>query len=235
MVRRPQVLLMDEPVVNLDPRLRGQMRALIADLHRRLGNTTLYVTHDQADAMALSDRVVVMRDGVVQQVGTPEELHAQPRNLFVAELVGDSAMNLLPATLEGESVVSGLGTFALPPAVRRAAERSAGGDVVLGIRPEDIEIATSEDDDALVVGVQVDDVVSAGSQTSIHFTVPEPGAPPPRALPPGFSVPVVGTPATARISGPVSERAGSRIRLRVDPARMQVFDAGSGLNLSSSP
>ena len=235
MVRRARVVLMDEPVVNLDPRLRGQMRALVADLHRRLGNTTIYVTHDQADALALSDRVVVMRDGVVQQVGTPSELHARPGNLFVAELVGDAAMNLLPATLEGESVVSGIGTFALPPAVRRAAERSGGTDVVLGIRPEDLELAGSEDDDALVVDVVLDDVVTAGSQTTVHFTVPEPGAPPPRALPPGFSVPVVGTPATARVSGSVSDRVGSRIRLRVDPARMQVFDAGSGLNLSSSP
>ncbi len=234
MVRRPKVVLMDEPVVNLDARLRGQMRALIADLHRRLGNTTIYVTHDQGDALALSDRVVVMRDGVVQQVGTPTELHAAPRNLFVAELVGSSAMVLLPATLAGEHVVSGLGSFVLPPAVRRAAERSDGTEVVLGIRPEDIELAGSEDHDH-VVSVQIDDLVTAGSQTAIHFTVPEPGAPPPRALPPGFAVPVVGTPATALVGGAVSERVGSRIRLRIDPARVQVFDAGSGLSLSSSP
>ncbi|MEO5652733.1 MAG: ABC transporter ATP-binding protein [Marmoricola sp.] len=235
LVRHPKVLLMDEPVANLDVRLRGQMRSLIGDLHTKFCTTTIYVTQDHTEAMALSDRVVVLRDGVVQQVGTPTELDTRPLNLFVAELVGDAAMNLLPATLEGESVVSGLGTFALPPAVRRASERSPGNEVVLGIRPGDLELVGSDEDEALVVSVQLDDVVSVGSQTTLHFTVPNRGAPSPRSLPPGFSVPVAGTAATARISGPCSERAGSRVRLRVDLARLQIFDSGSGLNLSAPP
>ncbi len=237
-VRRAEVLLLDEPVANLDVRLRGQMRALIADLHRRLANTTLYVTHDQADAMALSDRVVVLRDGVVQQVGTPAELRSRPENLFVAEFVGDSAMNLLPATIEGEEVVTGLGRLALPARVRRAAELSSGREVVIGIRPEDLDLAgPGEPEDRPeegLVTVTIDDVESAGSQTQVHFTVPEPGAAPARALPPGFAVPVVGTAATARISGPVAQRAGERVRLRIDLSRMQVFDAASGLNLGAS-
>ncbi len=176
-VRRPRAFLMDEPLSNLDAKLRVQMRAQIARIQRDLGVTTVYVTHDQTEAMTLGDRVAVMKRGVLQQVGPPQELYDHPRNLFVAGFVGSPGMNLLTASLTDDGgryrLHLGEQTLDLPDGLlhRRPALRGyAGAEVVLGIRPEDME-------DAEIVGstegatlTSVADLVEAmGSDVLVHF------------------------------------------------------------------
>ena len=141
-VRRPQVFLMDEPLSNLDAKLRVEMRAEIKLLHQRLGATIVYVTHDQIEAMTLADRIVVMKGGVIQQVGTPAEVYGQPANLFVAGFVGSPPMNLMPAVAqEGLLRVAGQPVGAVPVPVAH------GADLVLGIRPEDLVIVPPDEAD----------------------------------------------------------------------------------------
>ena len=132
MVRRPAVFLFDEPLSNLDAKLRNQVRTEIKKLHQTLGTTIVYVTHDQVEAMTLADRVVVMRDGRIEQIGAPMEIYRRPANLFVAGFVGAPAMNQLPARIEGGRVVAG------PGLALNLDLGEASGEVVLGIRPEDI-------------------------------------------------------------------------------------------------
>ena len=141
-VRDPKVFLMDEPLSNLDAKLRVQMRTEVAKLQKRLGTTTVYVTHDQTEAMTLGDRVAVMRGGLLQQVGSPAELYADPANLFVAGFIGSPAMNFLPARLEEGSLRTSVGDLPLGDERRRALEGHDGGrEVLLGIRPEHFEDA----------------------------------------------------------------------------------------------
>src|SRR5215211_2789833 len=141
-VRSPQVLLMDEPLSNLDAKLRVQMRTTVSRLQNQLGTTMVYVTHDQTEAMTLGDRVAVMRTGVIQQVGTPQELYQRPRNLFVAGFIGSPAMNFLPGTLEDGRLRTALGDIALPGEVRaKVQEAGAGRNLLVGIRPEHFEDA----------------------------------------------------------------------------------------------
>jgi multiple sugar transport system ATP-binding protein len=143
LVRRPQAFLMDEPLSNLDAKLRVQMRAELLSLHRRLGITTIYVTHDQTEAMTLGDRVVVLDRGVVQQVDTPERLYRRPRNTFVASFIGSPSMNFVEATLDEGGLVIGGNRFALPQSLRPQLAGRAG-DIIVGLRPEDIRPAASE-------------------------------------------------------------------------------------------
>src|SRR6188472_1558024 len=139
-VRQADAFLFDEPLSNLDAKLRGQMRTEIARLQKRLGITTVYVTHDQTEAMTLGDRVAVLKRGVLQQLATPRELYTNPSNLFVAGFIGSPPMNFLPATVEGTSVKLPFGTVKLPP---ERAEKAAGkGLLMAGIRPEHFEDAT---------------------------------------------------------------------------------------------
>src|SRR3954464_7842139 len=139
-VRAPAAFLMDEPLSNLDAKLRVQMRTQISRIQKTLGTTTLYVTHDQTEAMTLGDRVVVMRGGVVQQVGSPAFLYAHPANLFVAGFIGSPSMNFLPGQLKGGAVVTALGEAQLPEQSRRALAATDGDrDVIVGIRPEHFE------------------------------------------------------------------------------------------------
>ena len=136
-VRDADAFLFDEPLSNLDAKLRGQMRTEIARMQRRLGVTTVYVTHDQTEAMTLGDRVTVLKKGVVQQIASPRELYEQPVNLFVAGFIGSPPMNFLPATVEGDQVTLPFGTFPIPAA---KAEKAAGQGLLLaGIRPEHFE------------------------------------------------------------------------------------------------
>ncbi len=136
-VREAKAFLFDEPLSNLDAKLRGQMRTEIARLQKRLGITTVYVTHDQTEAMTLGDRVAVLKRGILQQLATPRELYEQPVNLFVAGFIGSPPMNFLPATVEGNQVTLPFGTFPLPAA---KAEKTAGkGLLMAGIRPEHFE------------------------------------------------------------------------------------------------
>ena len=143
-VRQPQIFLFDEPLSNLDADLRVRMRYEFASLHRQLGTTTLYVTHDQVEAMTLADRIIVLRDGRIEQVGTPRELYARPANIFVAQFLGTPRMNILPATVaaDGRGTLEDGRSIALPPL---AVALTAGTPLSIGIRPEDIAIGDTPD------------------------------------------------------------------------------------------
>jgi multiple sugar transport system ATP-binding protein len=179
-VRHPQAFLMDEPLSNLDAKLRVQMRAEIARIQSDLGVTTIYVTHDQTEAMTMGDRVAVIRKGMLQQVDTPQTLYEHPDNLFVAGFIGSPAMNLLEAQIEtaGDSLVVRLGSFQLPIPDEVVAARSrlrafAGRTVVVGIRPEDMEDATLVTDappERRITSV-VDLREALGSDVVVHFTI----------------------------------------------------------------
>src|SRR3712207_4226801 len=137
-VRNPKAFLMDEPLSNLDAKLRVQMRTEVARIQRRLGTTMVYVTHDQTEAMTLGDRVAVMRAGVIQQVDTPANLYENPGNLFVAGFIGSPSMNFLPGRLQGGSVNTPIGDIPLPDRLRQGVESGGDGtrEVIVGIRPE---------------------------------------------------------------------------------------------------
>ena len=162
-VRSPQVFLMDEPLSNLDAKLRVQTRTQIASLQRRLGVTTVYVTHDQVEAMTMGDRVAVLKDGILQQVDSPRNMYDRPRNVFVAGFIGSPAMNLLtlPVTEAGVQ----FGTMVLP--IERAAlSKTSGGKIIVGVRPEDLDISTTGEG----LPVQVDVVEELGADAYIYGT-----------------------------------------------------------------
>jgi multiple sugar transport system ATP-binding protein len=179
-VREPRAFLMDEPLSNLDAKLRVEMRAEIARLQRELNVTTVYVTHDQVEAMTLGDRVAIMRDGVLQQVAKPQELYDRPRNLFVAEFIGSPAMNLIGVdlALSNDNVVAKFGDNALEVDERVLLKRPGlvafeGTRIILGVRPEDLEDAAFSGD-ALIgrrLSAQVDIREDMGSEVYIHFGV----------------------------------------------------------------
>src|SRR4051795_2547842 len=172
-VRDPAVFLMDEPLSHLDAKLRVQMRAEVSRIQDRTGTTTVYVTHDQTEAMTLGDRVAVMRAGVLQQVDTPQVLYDTPANLFVAGFIGSPAMNFMPATVEGDVVKLPFETVRLP-AERAQRAREAKGQLIAGVRPEDFEDASLVGD-ALDQGTtfraHIELVESLGSELYAHFTV----------------------------------------------------------------
>jgi multiple sugar transport system ATP-binding protein len=223
-VREPAAFLMDEPLSNLDAKLRVQMRAEITRLHQRLETTTLYVTHDQTEAITMADRVAVMHEGRLQQLDTPAALYDDPVNLFVAGFIGSPAMNVVPAflsTADGRVTASfGEHRLAVPEVVldRRPGARrilAAGGQVTLGIRPEDIEdaefVAGAEPDELLEVTVDLAEPL--GAETIAHFSV---GSDPP---------------FTARLSPRTTVRAGRRVKLAVAVDRLHLFDPVSGQSL----
>jgi multiple sugar transport system ATP-binding protein len=170
-VREPKAFLMDEPLSNLDAKLRVSMRAEIAKLHERLGVTTVYVTHDQVEAMTLGQRVAVMRDGVLQQVDTPQNLFHNPANLFVAAFIGSPSMNLVEAEVEGGRVSFADIAFELPPESPAA---NVDGRVILGIRPTDFEHGAAADPDLPRIRVKPDVVEDLGSENHVIFTVDTP-------------------------------------------------------------
>jgi multiple sugar transport system ATP-binding protein len=170
MVREPQAFLMDEPLSNLDAKLRVQMRAELARLHEQLGTTIVYVTHDQVEAMTLGDRVAVLRDGVLQQLDTPQVLFHHPANLFVAGFIGSPAMNLVEATVAGDQL--SFGGHRLPVPAGAKLETGKGGSVILGIRPSDFEDADVwRDERRPVIEVTADVVEDLGSEAHVLFTV----------------------------------------------------------------
>jgi len=237
-VRSPKAFLMDEPLSNLDAKLRVQMRTQISRIQKSLGTTTLYVTHDQTEAMTLGDRVVVMRGGVVQQVGTPSYLYAHPTNLFVAGFIGSPSMNFLPGRLKGGgTVVTAVGEAELPDRVRQAVERTASSqDIILGIRPEHFE-------DAALVGdrpgatfeAQIDIVEAMGSDVYAYFTMKGEEAHSrdldDLAKDTGNDLHSSGVPVTARLDAASHVQRGKTARLWYDTAKVQLFDVGSGKNL----
>jgi multiple sugar transport system ATP-binding protein len=170
-VREPKAFLMDEPLSNLDAKLRVSMRAELAKLHEKLGVTTMYVTHDQVEAMTLGQRVAVLRDGLLQQVDTPQNLFRRPANLFVAAFIGSPSMNLVDARLENGHVSFARYTLALPES-----SPIAGLDrrVILGIRPTDFEHASGAEEQLPRMQVQADVVEDLGSETHVIFTIDAP-------------------------------------------------------------
>ena len=236
-VRSPKAFLMDEPLSNLDAKLRVQMRTQVARIQKTLGTTTLYVTHDQTEAMTLGDRVVVMRGGVVQQVGSPAHLYDHPRNLFVAGFIGSPSMNFLPGTLTGGGVRTAIGEVPLPDRVRQAVGASnSSGDVVLGIRPEHFEDASLVGDKPGTTFEATIDIVEAmGSDVYAYFTVtgegPHSADLDDLAKDTGNDMHTDGTSITARLDAASKVRRGDTTQLWFDPAKVQVFDVQSGDNL----
>jgi len=168
-VREPSVFLMDEPLSNLDAKLRVQTRAEIARLHQRLGTTTVYVTHDQVEAMTMGDRICVMKDGLLQQVGSPQELYDHPVNIFVAGFIGSPSMNFATTQTEGKDLMFGGAKLELTGAQARAAEsRPDGAQVLIGFRPEHIELANGQDGSAVRFPAKVDVVEYLGNEELIH-------------------------------------------------------------------
>src|SRR5699024_5947416 len=155
-VRRPKVFLMDEPLSNLDAKLRVQMRAEISRLQEQLGVTTVYVTHDQTEAMTLGDRVVVMKGGVIQQVGEPQELYDRPKNLFIAGFISSPSLNVTPGRLKGGVVSTGLGDIPLSDELNSRLKDSADRQVIVGLRPEAFEDVELVDEDQRAAGVVTD-------------------------------------------------------------------------------
>jgi multiple sugar transport system ATP-binding protein len=236
-VRSPKAFLMDEPLSNLDAKLRVQMRTQVSKIQKTLGTTTLYVTHDQTEAMTLGDRVVVMRGGVVQQVGSPTELYEVPTNLFVAGFIGSPAMNFLAATIEGDSLNTGLGRIPMSDRARRGVERSKSKEVIVGLRPEHFEDASLVGDEpGATFTVPIDLVESMGSDVYAYFTVhgeAHSGDLDDLAKDMGQDMHGEGTQITARLDAAARVRPGEQAELWVNTEKMHVFDAETGANLTA--
>ena len=202
-VRDPKVFLFDEPLSNLDAKLRVAMRAEIKALHQRLKTTTVYVTHDQIEAMTMADRIVVMHDGIVEQIGTPLELFDHPGNLFVAQFIGSPSMNVFAATVRGGQV-EGLGALWALPAGCRVSE---GQTVKMGIRPTDLNLA------AQGVPAKVVVVEPTGAETELLLEVG-------------------GQQMVLVMHGRTDAQADDVVHISVDPNKAHVFDSGSGQRLS---
>src|ERR1700712_4036752 len=211
-VRHPRVFLFDEPLSNLDAKLRVQMRVELKKLHERLGTTAIYVTHDQVEAMTLGDRVVVMRDGRVQQVGDPMELYNQPANRFVAGFIGSPAMNFAPVRITSENgsliaETSGLRNH-LPDEPARRLQGHIGQEVPLGVRPEDLTVAGAADLDHPCFDAVIEVIEQLGSEILLDMKV-------------GEDVMVASVEPTTRVKG------RDRLRLAMRPSRLHVFDANT--------
>ena len=208
-VRDPKVFLFDEPLSNLDAKLRAQVRAEIKTLSKKLRTTMVFVTHDQAEALTMADRIVVMKDGVIQQVGTPEEVYEHPVNAFVASFIGSPSMNFLPARLaNGSLALGGGGAFpaaSLFPALPRE------GDVTFGVRPEHFEVLDGAGDQGLPIEIRL--VEPLGSDTLVHATL-------------------AGQDAIIRVDPGLRPKAGETLRVRPAPGKAHLFDPETGESLS---
>jgi multiple sugar transport system ATP-binding protein len=226
MVREPAAFLMDEPLSNLDAKLRVQMRAEITSLQKQLGVTTIYVTHDQTEAMTMGDRVAVLKGGVLQQVDTPKRLYESPVNAFVAGFIGSPSMNLFEATLTGDELVSGAFAIRLQDAafVRKPGLRSyAGRKVVFGIRPEDLYDSSLESGRKYqTIPARVTSIEELGSEHIVHLNIDavrvdsgDPDAVQDFGL---------ASNAVARFEPVSTVRSGSEIRVALDDAKLHFFD-----------
>jgi multiple sugar transport system ATP-binding protein len=229
-VRSPQVFLMDEPLSNLDAKLRVQMRAEVSRIQDRLGTTTVYVTHDQTEAMTLGDRVAVMRAGVLQQVGPPQELYDNPLNLFVAGFIGSPAMNFLPVTVEGDRAKLPMVDVPLP--------EGATGNLIAGIRPEHFEdaalVSADKRDHGATFRAKIELVESMGSELYAHFPLAHEGIESAElaelaedagtAEVPGGGQGMV----VARLDPAANVKQGEEAELWVDTSRIHFFDASTG-------
>ena len=215
MVRQPAVFLMDEPLSNLDAALRISMRAEIKHLHTAMQTTFIYVTHDQAEALTLADRIVVMKDGVIQQIGTPDEVYERPRNMFVASFLGNPAINYLEGALEGDAQAPvfrrGALRIALPPATAVRMRQRPDGAVVLGLRPEDIASPADAQAGAMLTGL-VDSVLPVGSDRFLGLKVE-------------------GCDVYVRVAKEARYAEGDTVSLGLVAERLHLFDKASGLSL----
>ncbi len=238
-VRHPKAFLMDEPLSNLDAKLRGQMRTTIARLQQRLKVTTIYVTHDQTEAMTLGDRILVLRLGVKQQVGSPQELYDYPVNLFVAGFIGSPSMNFMPGQLADGTLKWPLGDVPLPAErVRLLQQEKAPRDVVVGIRPEDFEDAALVDpakrEQGGILTVKPDVLESLGSDVLAYFPVPKPdisqAAELQRVAEEVGAGDAPGSEGTfvARLSPATRAREGAAFNLWLDTHKLSLFDAQTG-------
>ena len=232
-VREPRAFLMDEPLSNLDAKLRVSMRASLAQLHAKLGVTTIYVTHDQTEAMTLGQRVAVMRDGRIAQVDAPQELYRRPRSLFVAAFIGSPSMNLVDATIEGDHVRFGQYSVPLDPRNRPVADERG---LVIGIRPEAFEDGATASPALPRIAVGVDVLEELGAETHVCFPV-EATRPPTET---GGSeeedatlLAVSSTLFTARVDARTTAAQGGTMELAVDPARFHFFSADDGAALAA--
>jgi multiple sugar transport system ATP-binding protein len=209
-VRHPRVFLFDEPLSNLDAKLRVQMRVELKKLHLRLGTTAIYVTHDQVEAMTLGDRVVVMKDGIVQQVGEPLELYNTPANKFVAGFIGSPAMNFANVKVteaNGALLAENAGLrIKLPEETAQRLRGHAGRDVTLGIRPEDLTVAVAADGDDLSFDATIEVVEQLGSEILLDMKV-------------GDGVMVASVEPSVRV------KVRDKLRLAMRPSRLHLFDA----------
>ena len=209
-VRRPQVFLFDEPLSNLDAKLRGEVRTEIKRLHRDLGTTILYVTHDQVEAMTLASRIVILRGGDIAQIGTPDEVYHHPASVFVGGFIGSPAMNLVPATVSGGNVVFA-NAVSLPLSATSISKSEAldGRRIIVGIRPEYFR---PHGEPGLALSGEVQVVEPLGSDTLVHFRF-------------------AGNLLNARLPPDVRPEPGTMATLGIEPRRLHVFDANTELAL----
>ena len=231
-VREPSVFLMDEPLSNLDAKLRVQMRAEVSRIQRRIGVATIYVTHDQVEAMTMGDRVAVMRAGVLQQVDNPQVLYDHPDNIFVAAFIGSPAMNLYEATLgEGaRSLQLGSQQVDLPDTVALAHPGLAaygGKEIVIGLRPEHLPAATADAAGPTLAG-DVDLVEALGSELVIHFTIDAKRVIAEGAQAADAEAAAISGEGVARVDPKTPAKAGDRISFAVDTDGIQFFDPQTG-------
>jgi multiple sugar transport system ATP-binding protein len=236
--REPKAFLMDEPLSNLDAKLRVGMRASLQQLHSRLGVTTVYVTHDQIEAMTLGQRVAVMREGRILQADEPQKIYQEPRDLFVAAFIGSPAMNLVEATIDGGNVI--VGQFRIPLAANRRPLRDTGGRVVLGIRPESFEDGAFASGDRPRVEVQVEVLEELGSDAHVFFLVDAPRITAETLEASEEEATLLALEKalfTARVDARTRARVGDRLELAVDPERFHFFDpvTGDSLLLPAQP
>jgi multiple sugar transport system ATP-binding protein len=233
-VRHPQVFLLDEPLSNLDAKLRVGMRASLAQLHQRLGVTTVYVTHDQTEAMTLGQRVAVMRDGRVLQCDTPQRLYAQPNDVFIAAFIGSPAMNLVEALVDGDELV--LGQYRIPLHPRRRPDQA--GPVIVGIRPETFEDAAFAPPELPTIDTEVVVLEELGSDAHVFFRVDA------SRVAAGLDddadeatdlITDLGSLLNARVDSGADLRVGSTVELAVDVDRLHYFDPDSGARLAPRP
>jgi multiple sugar transport system ATP-binding protein len=235
-VREADAFLFDEPLSNLDAKLRGQVRTEISRLQNRLGITTVYVTHDQIEAMTLGDRVAVLRRGVLQQVDVPRELYEQPINLFVAGFLGSPPMNFMPAGVENSTLHLPIGDIEL---TRELAEEVKGHDILIaGVRPEHFEDASMLDDarkaQGLTFEAQVDVIEWLGSEqyAYIPFEAPEEVRAPLQELAADLDMEQLRTQLVVNLDAESRVSEGENATLWLDPSRMHLFDPASGENLT---
>jgi multiple sugar transport system ATP-binding protein len=236
-VREPSVFLMDEPLSNLDAKLRVQMRAEVARIQQRMGVSTIYVTHDQVEAMTMGDRVTVMRDGTLQQVDTPQNLYDNPDNIFVAAFIGSPAQNLYDAVVgEGaRSVKLGSQEVDLPEAVvlKRPALRSyVGKEVVVGMRPEHLRAERPDSTGPKLTG-DVELVEALGSELVVHFTIDAHRVIAEGAFDKDEAAAVKSGEGVARVEAKTPVKPGDRMTFSVDVEDMQFFDTQTGLAIRS--